>query len=470
MRERSGIPPGPPFWPVVGNMMDIRGKLVGKRHKYYAELQEKYGDIFRIYFADQLLIVLNDFESIEEAFVKQQNLFSTRPIEKLWVLNQSGKGGHGVVWASGQEWKDARRMSIRTLRDLGVGKSRLEENIKEEIGIVLDSFTESEGNPISVGEIFRKATTNIICIVVFGERYEYGDPAFNQILKVLEDGFTDMVLHTPVHRFPLLRFIPFIAAKMVSVQTAFMAVQQIIAKRIEKRKPVFDKNAINDFVDVYLDMSAGSKSSSITESNTIRTISDLLFAASDTTATTLDWAMLFMVIHPEVQKKCQEEIDSVVGDGRMVDWSDKSKLSYNEATLLEVQRLSSAVPMSAPHTTTKDTIVKGYLIPEGSLVYANLYACHHDSRYWKEPLKFKPERFLDSSGKVSKQPAALIPFSIGPRICAGEPLAKMELFLFFTNILQRFDVSTPSKEKPSTDGVSTVVMSTPEYTLIGTRR
>ncbi|KAK6165388.1 hypothetical protein SNE40_022324 [Patella caerulea] len=126
--------------------------------------------------------------------------------------------------------------------------------------------------------------------------------------------------------------------------------------------------------------------------------------------------------------------------------------------------------MAVPHTTTKDTIVKGYLIPEGSLVYANLYACHHDSRYWKEPLKFKPERFLDSSGKVSKPPPAFMPFSTGPRICAGETLARMELFLFFTNILQRFTVSTHSTEKPSTDGICTVVMSTPDFSLIGTRR
>ncbi|KAK6186433.1 hypothetical protein SNE40_008471 [Patella caerulea] len=471
MQERSGIPPGPPYWPIVGNMLDLRGKLVGKRHKYYAELQEKYGDIFRIYFGDQLLIVLNDFESIEEAFVKQQDLFSTRPVEKLWAINQPGKeSGHGVIWASGQEWKDARRMSIRTLRDLGVGKSTIEEGIKEEIKIVLNSLTQSEGNPINIHEILRKATTNIICIVLFGERYAYDDPEFIQILKVLEDGFTENAFYTPVHRFPMLRFLPFVGSKMLSVQSALMKVGQFIATRIEKRKLVFDKNAIKDFIDVYLDMCTNHVPSTISESNTRRTIVDLIFAASDTTATTLDWAFLFMVIHPEVQKKCQEEIDSMVGDGRMVDWSDKSKLSYNEATLLEVQRLASTVPMAVPHTTNKDTVVKGYLIPEGSLVYANLYACHRDSRNWKEPLKFEPERFLDDSGKVSRQPATLIPFSIGPRICAGEALARMELFLFFTNMLQRFAFSTPSNEKPSTDGICAVNMSTPEYTIIGTRR
>ncbi|KAK6166912.1 hypothetical protein SNE40_023513 [Patella caerulea] len=470
MRERSGIPPGPPFWPIVGNMLDMRGNLVGKRHRYYAKLQAKYGDIFRIYFGDQLLIVLNDFESIEEAFVKQKDIFSTRPVEKLWTINQAGKGGHGVFWASGQAWKDARRMAIRTLRDLGVGKSILEDRIKEETSIVLDYLSQSEGKPVKVHDIMMKATTNIISTVVFGKRYDYSDPEFVQINKVVRDGFSDMVLFTPINRFPMLRFIPFLASKLLTVSYAVMDVEQLIAKRIEKRRQVFDKNDIKDFIDVYLDTFANDESSTITESNTRRIILDLFFAGSDTTATTLDWAFLFMILHPEVQKKCQEEIDSVIGDGRMIDWSDRSKLPYNEATLLEVQRLGNTVPFSSPHTPDKDTLVKGYLIPEGSLVFANTHACHLDSRYWKEPLQFKPERFMDDSGEVPKPPATLIPFSIGPRICAGESLARMELFLFFTNILQRFSVSTSGSEKPSTDGVCGVSMSPPEYTVLATPR
>ncbi|KAK6166913.1 hypothetical protein SNE40_023514 [Patella caerulea] len=259
---------------------------------------------------------------------------------------------------------------------------------------------------------------------------------------------------------------------MLAVRNAILAVEQFIANRIEKRRQVFDKNDIKDFIDVYLDTSANDESSTstITESNTRRIILDLFFAGSDTTSTTLDWAMLFMILHPKVQKKCQEEIDSVVGDGRMIDWSDRSKMAYNEATLLEVQRLGSAVPMTLPHTTDKDTIVKGYLIPEGTLVYANLYACHRDSRYWKEPLEFKPDRFLDDSGKVQNPPASFVPFSTGPQICAGEPLARMELFLFFTNILQRFSVSTFGGEKPSTDGICGLSMATPEYTIQVTPR
>ncbi|XP_050391045.1 cytochrome P450 2D3-like [Patella vulgata] len=385
-------------------------------------------------------------------------------------MKQLGKGGNGIIWANGQDWKNVRRMSLRSLRDLGVGKSTLEEQIKEETNIILDFLSNCEDKPIKVHELMMKATTNIISIVVFSKRYDYGDPEFLQILKVLEDGFGDMVFFTPVHRFPMLRFIPFIASQMLAGRNAMMAVEQLIAKHIEKRRQVFDKEDISDLIDVYFDTCANKESSTISESNMRRIILDLFFAGSDTTVTTLDWAFLYMVLHPEVQKKCQEEIDSVVGDDRMVDWSDKSKLSYNEATLLEVQRLGNALPMSLPHTTVKDTKVKGYLIPEGTLVYANLYACHLDSRYWKEPLKFKPERFLDGSGNVSKPPVTFMPFSTGPRMCPGEPLARMELFLFFTNILQRFSVSLSGGEKPSNDGFCGMRMSTPEYTIHATRR
>ncbi|KAK6188515.1 hypothetical protein SNE40_004675 [Patella caerulea] len=470
MQERPGIPPGPPYWPIVGNMLDMRGKLAGKRHKYYEELQEQYGDIFRIYFGDQLVIVLNDFESIEEAFVKQKDLFSTRPLAQLWMLKEVGKGGNGVIWANGQDWKTVRRMQLRTLRDLGVGKSTLEDRINDETNFILDFLTNCEGKPIKVHELMMKATTNIISMVVLSKRYDYGDSEYLQILKVLEDGFTDMVVFTPLNRFPMLRFIPFIASKMLEAHTAFRAVEKLIAQHIAKRRNNFDKNDIKDFMDVYFDMSTNNENTTFSDSNMRRIIIDLFFAGSDTTATTLDWAFLFMALHPEVQKKCQEEIDSVVGDGRMVGWSDKSTMSYNETTLLEVQRLGNAVPMSVPHTTYKDTVVKGYLIPEGTLVFANLYACHLDSRYWKEPLKFKPERFLDGSGKVSKPPATFMPFSTGPRMCPGEPLARMELFLFFTNILQRFTLSLSGSEQPSTDGFCGMSMSTPEYTILAKRR
>ncbi|KAK6173993.1 hypothetical protein SNE40_017353 [Patella caerulea] len=473
MQERSGIPPGPSYWPIVGNMFDMRGKRVGKRHKYYAELQEKYGDIFRIYFGNQLLVVLNDFESIEEAFVKQKDLFSSRPADKLWGIKQAVKDGKGVIWASGQEWKDARRMTVRALRDLGVGKTTLEDRIKEEANIVLDYITAREGKPFVVHDILMKATTNVISTVVFGKRYDYTDPDFLRIIQVIDMSFkSDMSFFTPVHRFPMLRFIPFLASKLLKVRNAFIKVKTFIVKHIEEHKKAFDQNDIKDFIDIHLDTCGKEGDSSVlSENNAKRVILDLFVAGSDTTATTLDWALLFMILHLDVQKKCQEEIASVVGDSRMIGWSDKSKLPYNEATLLEVQRIASIVPMAIPHTTEKDAVVKGFLIPQGSLVYANLYACHLDSRYWKEPLQFKPERFLDDTGTVSKQAAAtLIPFSTGPRICAGEPLARMEIFLFFTNLLQRFSFSTSGREKPSTDGICGVSISTPEYAVVATPR
>ncbi|XP_050404552.1 cytochrome P450 2D3 [Patella vulgata] len=469
-QERSGIPPGPSYWPIVGNILEMKLTFACKRHKYFEQLQEKHGDIFRIYFGSQLMIVLNDFESVDEAFVKQKDVFSIRPAKKLWSVNRTIQNGKGVIWSSGQEWKDARRMALHTLRDLGVGKSTLEERIKDETNVVLDFLFKSEGTSFCAHEIMMKATTNIISSVVFGKRYHYDDPGFLKIMEVIDAGFKSDGPFSPINEFPLLRFMPFLASKLLAITNAVEQAAKFISERVEEHKRAFSKDNINDFIDVCLDIGENSESSSISEGCLRRSILDLFLAGSDTTATTLDWALLFMILNPEVQKKCQEEIDDVVGDSRMVGWSDKSKMPYNEATLLEVQRIGNTIPASLPHTASRDTVVKGYLIPAGSLVYANMYACHLDSRYWKEPLKFKPERFIDDTGKVSKHNASFMPFSTGPRMCAGEPLARMELFLFFTNVLQRFSLSTPSSETPSANGICGLSLSPPPYSIHAKRR
>ncbi|XP_053383762.1 cytochrome P450 2J4-like [Mercenaria mercenaria] len=121
---------------------------------------------------------------------------------------------------------------------------------------------------------------------------------------------------------------------------------------------------------------------------------------------------------------------------KVVTWADRSSLPYIEATLLEIQRMANIAPVSIPHTTDVDVTFGGYYIPRRTLIIVNLYSSNMDPRHWDQPEIFNPERFMEG-GKLKKNPA-LIPFSIGPRICLGESLAKMEMFLIFSNLLQRF--------------------------------
>merc|ERR1712127_847844 len=172
------------------------------------------------------------------------------------------------------------------------------------------------------------------------------------------------------------------------------------------------------------------------KSNLAATLYDLFLAGGETSATTLSWALVYMVRNPEIQAKVQQELDQVVGRNRAPSLRDRTCLPYTEATLMEVQRMGNIAPTGVPHVTTKDVMVNGFTIPANTLVYG-LFAEILKGSQWGDGTTFRPERFLDPEGRISKDPH-FVPFSIGKRQCLGESLAKAELFLFFSALLHKF--------------------------------
>ncbi|XP_013396172.1 cytochrome P450 2D16 isoform X2 [Lingula anatina] len=144
-----------------------------------------------------------------------------------------------------------------------------------------------------------------------------------------------------------------------------------------------------------------------------------------------------MVNHPDVQKRVQQEIDQVIGQGRVANMEDKARMPFTEATVLEVFRMSPVAPLGVPHATSETTILAGYTIPKDTMIVADFYRILHDENNFQDPYKFKPERWLDGDG---------------PRVCLGKGLAEMELFIFLTTLLQNFTFKVPEGEKPP-DGV-----------------
>lgn len=193
----------------------------------------------------------------------------------------------------------------------------------------------------------------------------------------------------------------------------------------------------------------------LTKDNVIVTMSDIFSAGIETMSTCVLWAIIYMVRNPDVQKKVQEELDYIVGRERMPELQDRDNLPYTEATLAEVLRYSSPVPLLFPHSTTVDTYLKGYFIPKGTVVLFNAWAIHNDADKWSNPEQFDPTRFLDKEGKFIP-PATLsyLPFSAGRRVCLAETLAKIELYLFVTHLLHRFQFTVPDHASlPDMEGV-----------------
>ncbi|KAM9659504.1 vitamin D 25-hydroxylase isoform 2-T2 [Trichechus inunguis] len=164
-----------------------------------------------------------------------------------------------------------------------------------------------------------------------------------------------------------------------------------------------------------------------------------------------------------------KEIDLIMGPSGKPSWDDRCKMPYTEAVLHEVLRFCNIVPLGIFHATLEDAVVRGYSIPKGTTVITNLYAVHFDEKYWRDPEVFYPERFLDSNGYFVKK-KALIPFSLGKRHCLGEQLARMEMFLFFTALLQRFHLHFPRELLPNLKPRLGMMLQPQPYLICAERR
>ncbi|XP_046563706.1 cytochrome P450 2J4-like [Haliotis rubra] len=197
--------------------------------------------------------------------------------------------------------------------------------------------------------------------------------------------------------------------------------------------------------------------SQMTNTHMVQTIFDLVFAGTDTTRNTLHWCLLAMALHPDIQKKVQKEVDSVIDPDLNVHVSDRDKLPYTDAVVHEVMRMRTVVPVGVPHSTLCDTTVGGYDVPKGTMVFINHDALHFDPDRWEDVNTFKPERFLDSDGKMGPKPESWLPFSAGRRVCLGETVAKPEIHLFFAGILRVFSISlvpgTQNDFEPQSQGL-----------------
>ena len=441
--KRKELPPGPLSLPFIGSILflkEIEGQCA---HEALSEASKKYGSVFSFKIASHLIVVLHGHDAVYQALVKQADTFSDRP-NFLPGFHRATQqiGGKGIVFQNyDHAWKSLRRLTLRTMRDFGVGKSTIEERIMTEVDAASAILEKSKGEPVHLSPLFQKIAGNVINGIVFGRRRDYDDPQ----IDIIRNMFCSTLNAVSPTNFGL--YFPIWLTRLFSRKDGEQAVEsvsilkdirQYISDEINQHEGSYDEHNIRDFVDLYIQVTRNSKDEDeiFSEGNMYRIIAQLFVAGAETTYKTLDFAFLYMITHPDIQKRCQEEIADVIGE-RRISYADRSKLKYVDATITEVQRLANAVPLSIHHCASQDTTLMGYNIPKGTVILPSLFSAHMDPNFWNNPTKFDPERFLSSKGNMSKN-EALMPFSVGPRTCLGEPLARMELFLVFANLLQRF--------------------------------
>jgi cytochrome P450 len=163
-------------------------------------------------------------------------------------------------------------------------------------------------------------------------------------------------------------------------------------------------------------------------------------AGGNTTWSTIVVCILNLILYPEVQKKAQEEIDSVIGGERLPDFGDRDSLPYLSYLIEETTRIVPLSPLGVPHAALKDDIYEGMLIPKGSVVYANAQAMTHDERVYSNPEVFNPDRYIPKEKGGLGEPLPEGPFGFGRRVCPGQHLALAGVYIFVSTLLKTFDI------------------------------
>ncbi|KAK2632552.1 hypothetical protein EUGRSUZ_L01403 [Eucalyptus grandis] len=194
----------------------------------------------------------------------------------------------------------------------------------------------------------------------------------------------------------------------------------------------------NDVLDAILDV-VEDKSEDLDISLVKHLFLDFFVAGSETTSSTLEWAMGELLRNPEKLLKAQTELHLVIGKGKKIEEVDISRLPYLQATIKETFRMHPPIPLLLPRKAEADTQVGGFTIPKGAQVLINVWAIGRDPAFWASPNDFMPERFLGSDVDVRGQDFEIIPFGGGRRICPGLPLATRMLHLMLGSLLNAFN-------------------------------
>ncbi|KAM5165070.1 uncharacterized protein ACMZJ9_007485 [Mantella aurantiaca] len=438
-QKHKNLPPGPKPLPIIGNL-----HMIDMKHPYktFLEMSKKYGTVLTIHLGMGKIIVLCGYDTVKDALLTHGEEFANRP--KLAIFSKSTKD-NGVIFSNGESWKAMRRFTLSTLRDYGMGKKAIEEKISEEAEHLVQAMKSYEGKAFDNLNILNAAVANIIISIILGHRFSYDDPTILKLMGLINENIKLMGSYV-VRLYNIIpTLLDLLPGPHHKVFENMRQMLNFIEATFTKQKQTLDVNDQRNLIDAFLVKQQEGKTESsqhFNNDNLIALVSDLFVAGMETTTTTLRWAILLMMKYPEIQKKVQNEIDNVIGTVQP-QAEHRKQMPYTDAVVHEIQRFGDIVPDGAPHETVQDITFRGYFIPKGTAVFPSMYSVLKDEAYFQKPFDFYPEHFLDAEGNFKKN-EAFIPFSIGKRSCAGETLAKMELFLFFTSLLQNFNFQAPA--------------------------
>nr|AYV88861.1 cytochrome P450 oxidase CYP75B114 [Polygala tenuifolia] len=442
------LPPGPKPWPVVGNLPHL-GPVP---HHSLAALARTYGPLIhlKLGFVD---VVVAASASVAAQFLKTHDVnFSSRPPNsgaKYIAYNYKDLvfAPYGPRWRMLRKISSVHLFSAKALDDYRHVR-------QDEVSVLTRALASGGSKAVNLGQLLNVCTANALGRVMMGRRV-FNDSRLGSI-DPKADEFKSMVVEVMVLAgvFNIGDFVPAlewldlqgVASKMKKLHKRFDAFLTEIVEEHKRRSSDEQSDMLSTLLSLK-EIDADDDEAKLTDTEIKALLLNMFTAGTDTSSSTVEWALAELIRHPKVLSQVQQELDMVVGKDRLVSELDLAQLPYLQAVVKETFRLHPSTPLSLPRMATESCEINGYHIPKGSTLLVNVWAIARDPQQWSEPLEFRPERFLPGGEKESVDIRGndfeVIPFGAGRRICAGMSLGLRMVQLMVATLVHAFNWSLP---------------------------
>uniref|UniRef100_A0A5B7BIH9 Putative geraniol 8-hydroxylase-like n=1 Tax=Davidia involucrata TaxID=16924 RepID=A0A5B7BIH9_DAVIN len=442
-KGQSPLPPGPRGLPLVGNLPFLDPEL----HTYFASLAPTYGPILTLWLGKKVGIVVTSPAVAREVLKDHDTTFANRDVPVAG--KEATYGGSDIVWTPyGPEWRMLRKVCVREMLSNATLDSVYALR-RHEIRQTIGYFYSRVGSPVNVGEQMFLTVLNVITNMLWGgtvkgeERASLGSE-FRQLVAEM----TSLLGKPNISDFypGLARFdLQGIQKQMRGLTQRF---DRIFDSMIDQRLKMDSGEDRKDFLQFLLKLKdEGDAKMPLPMTHLKALLMDMVVGGTDTTSNAVEFAMAEMMKKPEVMRKVQQELDTVIGKDSIVEESHIHKLPYLYAVMKEALRLHPTLPLLVPHCPSEACTVGGYTIPKSARVFVNVWAIHRDPSIWENPLEFDPERFLNGKWDYSGNDFNYFPFGSGRRICAGIAMAERMFLFSLASLCHSFDWKLPRGEK-----------------------
>ncbi|KAJ1266192.1 hypothetical protein BS78_08G131900 [Paspalum vaginatum] len=447
------LPPGPPTLPIIGSMhhflLSAKSQLP---FKALYEFSQKYGQLMHLKLCEIHMVVVSSPDCAKEIMrihdVRFANRYTTIGFDIL-----SYNRNDIVVAPHGDRWRQLRKICVtkllNTSRVHSFWKIR-EQEVAHFIKLIGTSSSIGGERAINLSMMIFELSSNIIMKEAFGYSCGYSD--LEGYLVQLDKAIRLTTDLTFADLFPSSRLMKWVGTNEKKIKECHVRIHKLVEKIIKDRRERMDifsgktenKDDCDDFLSVLLMLEKeGECSVPLTTETISAVIFDIFAAGSETSSTTLVWAMSELVRHPKIMLDAQTEVRHHLKGKATVTDKDIEDLVCVKHIIKETLRLHPPLPLLLPRLCQEPYGIMGYQVPKGAAVVINAWAIGRDPNYWRNPEQFQPARFAKSDVEFKGNNFEFIPFGSGRRMCPAITLASSNMEIILASLLLYFEWKIP---------------------------